>query len=73
MSGNGTLNTTILMVYNEMCNEISFDVFIIKLYTTLFDVVYKFMYFAKCKNRHGGAMTISMLCGACYIFSIFLF
>ena len=47
MSGNGTWNTTILMVYNEMCNEISFDVFIIKLYTTLFDGVYKFIYFAK--------------------------
>ena len=46
MSGNGTWNTTILMVYNEMCNEISFDVFIIKLYTTLFDGVYKFIYFA---------------------------
>ena len=47
MSGNGTWNTTILMVYNE----ISFDVFVIKLYTTLFDGVYKFIYFAKCKNK----------------------
>ena len=52
MSGNGTLNTTILTAYNEMCNEISFDVFIMKLYTTLVDGVCKFIYFAKCKNRH---------------------
>ena len=52
MSGNGTLNTTILTVYNEMCNEISFDVFIMKLHTTLVDGLCKFIYFAKCKNRH---------------------
>ena len=51
MSGNGTWNTTILTEYNEMWNEISFDVFIIKLYTMLFDVVYKFIYFAKYKNK----------------------
>ena len=52
MSGNGTLNTTILTAYNEMCNEISFDVFIMKLYTTLVDGLCKFTYFAKCKNTH---------------------
>ena len=51
MSGNGTWNTTMLTEYNEMWNEISFDVFIIKLYTTLFDGVYKFIYFAKCKKN----------------------
>ena len=69
MSGNGTLNTTILTAYNEMCNEISFDVFIMKLYTAWVDFLCRFIYFAKCKNRHIHVVypwyiaNISMLCG----------